>query len=144
MYRISSCTQNKLVSDSSLAGRKSVSLKWAGTSTVCFASLQCEIVLPLGKLGIDLLGFFFFPPSSFFPFSCSFLILISLCFLSSSLLPWGVKFSLTPMPWAVYPWPSSLLFDITAGLGRGGGSFLYSSSSNLTPTLIFFSYQLIA
>lgn len=145
MYKISSHTQNKLVSDSSLAGRKSVSLKWAGTYAVCFALLWCEIVLPLGKLGIDLLGVFLFPLLFFFPFSSSFLILVSLCFLSLSLLSGGVHSPSLPCPGQFIHGPGSFLFDITffAGLGRGGGSFPYSSSSNLTPTSIFFRYQLL-
>lgn len=127
MYEISSYTQNKLVSDCSLAGRKSVSLKWAGTDAVCFALLWCEIVLPLGKLGIDLLRFFLFPLLFFLPFSSSVLVLVSLCFLSSSLLSW--RGLILPHSHALGSLSMAQLFSVWhhflcwVGKGSGGHSF---------------------
>lgn len=134
MYKMSSYTQNKLVCDSNLAGRKSVSLKWAGAYAVCFALLWCEIVLPLVKLGIDHL------PSAFFFlfFFSSFLILAGLCFLSSSLLTWGgVILPSFPCTGQFIICPGLFSCLTSCSLLGWEGSFPNSSSTDLTSTLIF-------
>lgn len=130
MYKMSSYTQNKLVCDSNLAGRKSVSLKWAGAYAVCFALLWCEIVLPLVKLGIDHL------PSAFF-FLFFFFLFFNLGWFVFSLIIslnlGGCNSSFIPMHWPVYHLPRSfLLFDIMFFAGLGG----------VIPQLLFFRFDI--